>query len=211
MVLRISSAVRQTEGVKVDVKNLDGTMMTWRSATQPVGSALRIAPKFVASTRDEATGVQTTIEAHYSHDEGRYIVAAITNRAFRDDFDQQALRRTASVAILQAAVPQCIAVRLTDEDETGWTSIADLTSSEGRIIPPWMAAAAVKRGGKDERMEVIEIIYGASALAGIPPVRAVQLELDIPHRTASDWIKKARDNGRLDGMTYNVGRQADGQ
>ena len=192
------------------MKNLDGTKMTWQSATQPVGSALRIAPTFVASTRDETTGVETMIEAHYNPDEGRYIVTAITNRAFRDDFDQQALRRTASVTILQAAVPQCITIRLTEENETGWISIADLTSSEGRIIPAWMAAAAVKRGGNDERMEVIEIIYGASALAGIPPVRAVQIELDIPHRTASDWIKKARDNGRLDGMTYNVGRQADG-
>ena len=197
--------------MKVDVKNLDGTTVTWRSATQPVGSALRIAPAFIASTRDDETGVETTVEAHYSLDEGRYVVTAIINRAFRDDFDQQALRRTASVAILQAAVPECIAVRLIDDDEADWISIADLTSNEGRIIPPWMAAAAVKRGGKEERMEVIEIIYGASALAGIPPVRAIQLELDIPHRTASDWIKKARESGRLDGMTYIVGRQADGQ
>lgn len=211
VLLRISSAVRQTEGVKVDVNNLDGSDLTWRSATQPVGSALRIAPAFIASTRDEETGVQTTIEATYSLDDGRYIITAITNRAFRDDFDQQALRRTASVAILQAAVPQCVAIRLTDEDETGWTTIADLTANDGRIVPSWMAAAAVKRGGKQERMEVIEIIYGASALAGIPPVRAVQVELDIPHRTASDWIKKARSEGRLEGMTYSVGRQADGQ
>src|SRR5690606_7579664 len=40
--LRISGAVRQTKGVKVDVNNLDGKTMTWHSATQPVGSALRI-------------------------------------------------------------------------------------------------------------------------------------------------------------------------
>jgi len=193
------------------VKNLDGTTMTWRSATQPVGSALRIAPAFVATTSDDDTGVETTIEAHYSLDEGRYVVTAIINRATRSDFDQQALRRTASVAILQAAVPHCIAVRLTDDVDAQWTSIADLTSDGGRIIPPWMAAAAAKRGMKDERMEVVEIIYGAAALAGSPPVRAVQVELDVPHRTASDWIKKARDAGRLEGMTYNVGRQADGQ
>lgn len=192
------------------MNNLDGKPMTWRSATQPVGSALRIAPAFVASTVDHDTGVETTIEARYSADEGRYIVTTIINRATRPDFDQQALRRTASVAILQAAIPHCIAVRLADDADAHWTTIADLTSSEGRIIPPWMAATAVKRGMKSERMEVIEIIYGAAALSGTPPVRAVQVELDIPHRTASDWIKKARDAGRLDGMTYNVGRQADG-
>lgn len=192
------------------MNNLDGKTMTWHSATQPVGSALRIAPAFVASTTDDDTGVETTIEAHYNADEGRYIVTAIINRAVRPDFDQQALRRTASVAILRAAIPHCVAVQITDEPGGEWTSIADLTSNEGRIIPPWMAAAAVKRGTKDERMDVIEILYGAAALSGTPPVRAVQVELDIPHRTASDWIKKARDAGRLEGMTYNVGRQADG-
>ncbi|MDQ0615288.1 hypothetical protein QF046_002929 [Microbacterium sp. W4I4] len=196
--------------MKVDVKNPDGTAMTWQSATQPVGSALRIAPEFVASVIDDDAGVETTIEAHYNTDEGRYIVTTILNRAIRPGFDHQALRRTASAAIVQAAVPQCIAVRLGDEPDSNWTTIADLTSADGRIIPPWMAATAVKRGMKDERMEVVEILYGAAALAGTPPVRAVQVELDIPHRTASDWIKKARDAGRLEGMTYTVGRQADG-
>ncbi len=210
MVLRISGTIRQTSGVKVDVKNPDGTAMSWQSATEPVGSALRIAPEFVASVLDDDAGVETTIEAHYSTDEGHYIVTTILNRATRPNFDHQALRRTASAAIVQAAVPHCIAVRLGDEQDSNWTTIADLTSTEGRIIPPWMATAAVKRGMKDERMEVVEIIYGAAALAGAPPVRAVQVELDIPHRTASDWIKKARDAGRLEGMTYAVGRQADG-
>ncbi|MGP6177769.1 hypothetical protein ACTU6U_10760 [Microbacterium sp. A196] len=197
--------------MKVDVKTLDGKSMTWRSATQPVGTALRIAPALIASTTDDDTGVETTIEAQYREAEGRYVVTAITNRATRKDFDQQALRRTASVAILQAAVPQCIAVHFNDEDiDANWARISDLTSGEGRIIPPWMAKAAIKRGAKDDRMHVVEIIYGASALAGIPPVRAVQTELGVPHRTASDWIKSARAAGRLEGMTYNVGRQADG-
>lgn len=189
---------------------LDGATMTWHSATQPIGSALRIAPALIATTADEETGVRTTLEAHYRADEGRYIVTSITNRATRDDFDQQALRRTASVAILQAAVPHCIAVHLTNDPDESWTTIADLTTTEGRIIPPWMAKAATKRGAKDDRFEVIEILYGASALSGTPPVRAVQLELGVPHRTASDWIKTARRAGRLEGMTYNVGRQADG-
>lgn len=192
------------------MKNLDGKSMTWRSATQPVGSALRIAPGFVASTIDEGTGVETTIEANYVPDDGRYVVTTIINRATRKEFDQQALRRTAYGSLLQAAIPHCIAVRLSDDSDARWTSIADLTASQGRVVPPWMAAAAVKRGGTDERMEVVEIVYGAAALAGVPPVRALQVELDIPHRTASDWIKKARLAGRLDGMTYNVGRQADG-
>ena len=188
----------------------DGSPMTWRDATLPVGSALRIAPALVAATVDESTGVETTIEAHYDDDEGRYIVTMITNRASRADFDQHALRRTASVAILQAAIPRCIAVCLSEDPDADWTSIADLTSSEGRIVPAWMAAAAVKRGAKEDRMDVVEIISGAAALSGTPPVKTLKNELNIPHRTASDWIKTARKAGRLAGMTYIVGRQADG-
>ena len=87
-----------------------------------------------------------------------------------------------------------------------YLSHADLTAGEGRIIPQWMASAVVKRGMKDERMEVIEILYGAAALADLPPTKAVQVELDVPHRTASDWIAKARAAGRLKGMNYTQGR-----
>ncbi|WP_454170629.1 hypothetical protein [Microbacterium paulum] len=71
--------------------------------------------------------------------------------------------------------------------EGDWTTVADLTAGEGRIVPEWMAAAVVKRGMKDERMEVIEILYGAAALADLPPTKAVQVELDVPHRTVSIW------------------------
>ena len=184
--------------------------MTPQSATQTVGSALRIAPALVATTTDDDAGVETTIEAHYTPSEGRYIVTAIVTRATRADFDHDALRRSTPAAILQAAIPHCITVRLGDDTDAPWVSIADLTSTEGRIIPPWMVEAAVRRGAREDRMEVIEILYGAAALAGSPPVRAVQVELDVPHRTASDWISKARTAGRLEGMTYHVGRQADG-
>ena len=48
---------------------------------------------------------------------------------------------------------------------------------------------------KDERWDVIEILYGTAALADLPPVKLIALELDVPERTASDWIQKARGAG----------------
>jgi hypothetical protein len=196
----------QNEEVRIDVTTLDGAPMSADAATEPVGTALRIAPAFVATTTNEETGIETTLEAHYSPDEGRYIVTTIVSRATRADFDQRALRHTAAQSIVQAAVPRCIALRLDDGEGGEWTTVADLTTGDGRIIPQWMAAAVVKRGMKDERMEVIEILYGAAALADLPPTKAVQVELDVPHRTASDWIAKARAAGRLKGMNYAQGR-----
>lgn len=196
--------------MKVDVKTLDGKSMSVDAADAPLGSAVRIAPAFVATAVDEASGIETTIEAHYSAEKGRYIAMTIVNRAVGSDFDEDRLRHTPTQAIVQAAVPHCVAIRLDDEPAANWVTVADLTTGEGRIIPPWMAAAVVKRGVKDERWDVIEILYGAAALAGMPPVKLISLELDVPERTASDWIQKARVAGRMVGMTSNVGRPASG-
>jgi transposase len=59
-------------------------------------------------------------------------------------------------------------------------------------------------------MDLVELIYSAAALSGQPPTKAVQAELNVPYRTAADWISKARTTGRLEGMSYIAGRQADG-
>jgi hypothetical protein len=196
--------------VKVDVKTLDGKAMSAQAATEPVGSALRIAPGFVATAVDEATGVETTIEARYQPARGRYVITTILNRAIAEDFNEDRLKHAAPQAILQVAIPHCVSLQLDDSPGAKWTTIADLTTAEGRIIPPWMAQAVVKRGMKDERWEVIEILYGTAALADLPPVKLISLELDVPERTASDWIQKARAAGWLVGMTSNVGRPASG-
>jgi hypothetical protein len=200
--------------VKVDVRTPDGEPMTWQHATLPVGSALRIAPGFTASATDDESGLATRIHARYEASEGRYVIGEVNNRALRPDVEvnNRALREVPIQAIMQTAAPRCIALTLDDEDDpdASWITAAELSATNGRIIPVWLAQEVVKRGSKQERMEVIEILYGTAALAGLPPVKAVQTELDVPHRTASDWIKKARAAGRLDGMTYIVGRQADG-
>jgi hypothetical protein len=196
--------------VKVDVKTLDGKPMTSQDATESVGTALRIAPGFVATAADETTGVETTIEAHYSPERGRYVITTIVNRAIAADFNEDRLKHAAPQAILQVAIPHCISLLLDDSADAKWTTVADLTTADGRIIPQWMAKAVVKRGMKDERWEVIEILYGTAALADLPPVKLIALELDVPERTASDWIQKARAGGWLVGMTSNVGRPANG-
>lgn len=188
--------------------------MTWQHATLPVGSALRIAPAFDASATDDASGIETTIRARYSIVAGRYVIGEVVNRALRPDVEVNnlTLRVVPIQGIMQSAAPRCIALTLDAEDDpqATWITASELSNTAGRIIPHWLAAEVVKHGNKAERMDVVEILYGTAALAGLPPVKALQAELGVPHRTASDWIKKARAAGRLNGMTYIVGRQADG-
>lgn len=192
------------------MKTLDGKTMSAQDATESVGSALRIAPAFIATAVDDATSVETTIEAHYLAERGRYVITTILNRAVSAEFNEDRLKHSAPQAILQVAIPHCVALQLDDSPDAKWTTVADLTTAEGRIIPPWLAQAVVKRGMKDERWEVIEILYGTAALADLPPVKLIAVELDVPERTASDWIQKARAAGWLVGMTSNVGRPASG-
>ncbi|MFD1492702.1 MULTISPECIES: hypothetical protein [Microbacterium] len=200
--------------MKVDVKTLEGGKVTWRVATQPVGSALRIAPGFVATTTDDALGVQTSVTTHYEQAEGRYVIKSVTNTATRDDVELNypTVAKVGMQAIVQAAAPRCIFVTLDDENDpkAKWLSVDQLTTAAGRILPPLVAAEVVKRGGGDARMEAVELLYGSAALAGLPPAKLLQQELGIPHRTASQWIIDARKAGRLEGMNYNAGRPAGG-
>lgn len=185
--------------------------MTATAATTPVGSALRIAPAFVATSEDETTGVRTSIEAHYSRARGEYSLSGITTRAMHDDVPASALRQhTSTRQLVQAAVPKCIALQLDEDDDAPWVTVADLTAATGRLIPEWLAAAAKSRGAGAERMDVVAIVYAAAALAGDAPLRAIQAELEVPYRTAQDWVARARAAGRLEGVNYSAGRQADG-
>ncbi|WP_228480921.1 hypothetical protein [Microbacterium luteum] len=200
--------------MKVDVKTLDGQEVTWRAATEPVGSALRIAPAFIATASDAALGVKTAVTARYVRGEGRYLIKVVTNTAVRDDVEVNypTVAKVGMQAIVQMAAPRCIFLTLEDEDDpkARWLSVDQLTTSGGRILPPMLAAEVVKRGAGEARMEVVELLYGSAALAGLPPAKLLQQELGIPHRTASQWIIDARKAGRLEGMKYNAGRPAGG-
>lgn len=194
----------------VTVMTVEDTPMTLDAMTERIGDSLRIAPAFVASMVNTEVGVETTLEARYRRDKGRFVVFTVVNRAIDDEFDPEALRRATASPILRAAIPQCMAIDLERQfSDSQWVTVSDLAQREGRLLPDFVTREAVKRGAKQARMEAIQIVYGVNALAGLAPVKAVQDEFGVPHRTASDWIATARKGGWLEGMTYAVGRQAD--
>lgn len=194
------------------MRTLEGDDMTVEYASQAVGSALRIAPRFVATATSAEVGVQTSLEAHYVAREGRYVVKAVTNRAANPDVEinHSTVARIKMQALVQEAAPRCIFLTLGDESDplAEWLSVHELTTAEGRILPPTIAEAVVRRGSSEARMDAVEVLYGSAALASIPPAQLLQRELGIPHRTASAWIIDARKAGRLEGMNYHAGRPA---
>lgn len=186
----------------------DGQRMTWKNATLPLGSALRIAPAFTATATADDIEVETTIEAVYSPDAGRYRIVATAHRATTTtaEITPTVLRQVRLGELLSAAVPYCVAV----DFEGKQRSVHDLLATGGRVVPEPLAALAVKAGPTADTLGLVHLIYGVAALAALPPMRAVATELGIPERTATHWITKARNAGLLDGITYAVGRQPDG-
>ncbi|MDP9028763.1 MAG: hypothetical protein M3N46_14635 [Actinomycetota bacterium] len=186
----------------------DGKRMTWKHATLPLGSALRIAPAFTATATADNIGVETTIEAVYSADAGRYRIVATAHRTSsrKGEITPTVLRQVRLGELLSAAVPYCVAV----EFEGTQRSVHDLLATGGRVVPEPLAAVAVAAGPTADTLGLVHLIYGVAALAALPPLRAVATELGIPERTATHWITKARSAGLLNGITYAVGRQPDG-
>lgn len=185
----------------------DNSPVTLSHATIPVGSALRVVPTFVATTVDDGP-VQTAIEARFHADAGRYLVAAVTNRASEDrgEITGTVLRTVRIAEIMQAATPHCIAI----ESDAGASTVGELTTRQDAILPPEYAKLARRLGPKQDTLELVRLVYGVAALTGRPPTKAVEDEFSIPRRTAIHWISKTRDAGLLDGISYAVGRQADG-
>ena len=187
----------------------DGQRMASKHATLPLGSALRIAPAFTATATADDIQVETTIGAVYSPDAGRYRIGATTHRATAviSEITPTVLRQVRLGELLSAAVPYCVAV----EFEGKQRSVHDLLATGGRVVPKSLASLAVAAGPTDDTLGLVQLIYGVSALAALPPMRAVATELGIPERTATHWITKARSAGLLEGITYAVGRQPDGR
>lgn len=182
--------------------------MASKHATLPLGSALRIAPAFTATATADDIPVETTIEAIYSPEAGRYRIVATAHRATigTAEITPTVLRQIRLGELLSAAVPYGIAV----DFEGKRRSVHNLLATGGRVVPKSLAAIAVAAGPTNDTLGLVHLIYSVAALAATPPMRAVATELGIPERTATHWITKARDAGLLDGITYAVGRQPDG-
>ena len=118
--------------------------MTWKHATLPLGSALRIAPAFTATATADDISVETTISAVYAASAGRYRITATSQRAVGGDGEitSAVLRQVRLGEVLSAAVPLCVTV----EFEGKQRSVQELLQQDGRVLPEWMATAAAKAG-----------------------------------------------------------------
>ena len=196
----------------------DGNKVTWQDATHPIGTALRIVPRYRVTAEDEQTGLGNTLDVEYDSDEGRYVVREASVRSLAGaEVTGTEMRRVRLAEIVQAASPHCVTFTLDDEVGTPVTA-ADVAAAEGRLLPRWLADALTTAAdssrtrdpalteAREARLDAVQLVYAVAALTGQPPAKAIERELKMTQRTATHWISLARAAGRLEGLGYAAGR-----
>lgn len=195
----------------------EGNPVGWQDATHPVGTALRIVPKWRVAAEDDVTGLGSTLDVEYDAGEGRFVVRQVATRALDGgEITGTEIRQVRLGEIVQAASPRCVAFAL--DDESDLVTAAEVTETEGRMLPPWLSAslsAVVESRNiseparseiREARLDAVQLVYGVAALTGQPPAKAIERELGVAPRTAAHWIRLARNAGRLEGLGYAAGR-----
>lgn len=196
-----------------------GGTSTWHDATTPIGTALRIVPRFHVTAEDDHTRVGTTLDVEYGPAEGRYLVRTATTWSLSGaEITANELRQVRVAEIAQLASPRCVAFTLDGDDTAGELITAADVSASGSLLPEWLSrtitstlsstatTAQARAELREARLDAVQLVYGVAALTGQPPAKAIERELGMQPRTATHWISQARRAGRLDGLGYAVGR-----
>lgn len=194
-----------------------GSPVTPQDATQIIGNALRIVPRFTVHAEDEQTGLGNTLDVEYDKTEGRYVIRQAAVRSLAGtEITGTELRQVRLAEVVQAASPHCVAFALGDDDSA--ITAAEVTATEGRLLPKWLADSLVtttesrnlpepaRTEAREARLDAVQLVYGVAALTGQPPAKAIERELGVAPRTAAHWIHLARNAGRLEGLGYAAGR-----
>lgn len=79
---------------------------------------------------------------------------------------------------------------------------------DGAYSSPWrFDAEAVRAAGPtDESLRAVASVYLLAKFIGEPPARTVELMLDMPRTTASQWVRKAKERGILRALESRPGK-----
>lgn len=98
--------------------------------------------------------------------------------------------------------------KVSEPSEAGWVKITMPSADERPAIRKRLDQArsgARRRAATDARLREVARVYREAVASGSPPTQAVQTYLRRSHRTASDYVRRARDLGFL-GPSLGPGR-----
>ncbi|PPF89275.1 hypothetical protein C5C03_04080 [Clavibacter michiganensis] len=144
---------------------------------------------------DMAEGEQLEVfmEAVYSHEHGRYAVADLRLRS--PDLSTEItgrLLRTVKVQVLLR-----LAVGMSAQPEDPSITVEQVWDRRREFFD---ALADGKRVSPDEEiLRSIAMTYRLAEVSNEPPAQAVAHHFDLQQRTATNWIRRAREAGYFDG------------
>lgn len=161
------------------------------------GPALRVVPnfKFEVVDDDQDFNVQMWVEFDRSHMQYQVGQLTITSLHGAGGVTGTMLRQVRVLDYLRMGARHGIFVQTGDEIR----SLAEMFGT-GRFFGREGAAGIRQMGPTDAVIGTVGLIYVSAHLASTPPAKAVQDELGLPPRTATNWISKARERGWMRGL-----------
>jgi hypothetical protein len=140
--------------------------------------------------RDDVAGdINYDVDLRLELDEtrARYQIATVTvaQRPNGPEVTSESLRTIPLRRLVRLAVEEA-------GDITGWSD------KDYLLLRPGEGARFAGKGPTDSNLLIAAYVYAIAALSGGTPAKAVAEAFAIEQRTASNWVRKARDRGYLD-------------
>jgi hypothetical protein len=154
------------------------------------------APEEMTVSSGNFGDFDTTIRIVYDDKTGRFIADEIRVRRIEDSKEVTStdLRKIRVEEIIRTAVPYSV-VFIDEQDNV--TASGGYTSGLG-MVPPSTVKAIKESGLTDDALMWVARVYTVAHAVRLPPAKAVSEALELPTRTASYWIAKARKLGLLE-------------
>ncbi|MDJ0323385.1 hypothetical protein QMG61_06365 [Cryobacterium sp. PH31-AA6] len=156
-----------------------------------IGGGLVILKEFTVEfdAEDIDTDTEASMKVYWDSEHFTYEIAELKlTRAGDQQLNGSLLRALPIQAMLRAAISRAIQFKVPAESGFELRHIA-ISDAEAKRLS--------KQGPKPETLDWVARIYKTARIKLMPPTQYVGSFFEIPHRTASHWIKLARDRGHL--------------
>lgn len=137
------------------------------------------------------SSVGVNIEGEWDQEAYEYRIVKLAVHADKDgdQITSELIRDIPVGQLFRSAIRRAVLI-----DNKGWRTWQVFNSA----FPPEELARLVKQGPKPETLRRVSQLYRVAKMMGEPPAGYVTAVFGIPPRTASHWIKLARERGYLD-------------
>jgi hypothetical protein len=139
---------------------------------------------------------ETVVHVVYDDDSKRYLAESLTARRAGSPGEITAteLRKIRVEELMRAAIPSTLMFEYEEDEFGGHSGVKNVMG----LVPSYVLEEIHKTGLSDNSLMWASRIYSISRAFRLPPTKSVSEILEIPIRTASNWIARAKSQGLIE-------------